>query len=189
MLWHKPEYTGGCPILSYVLLMKGTLDADFQPIDVAMIENKPYLTQHDVTQGLDQLGSIYQFQIRVVNEIGYATSDAADFVLAAVPDRPFNTPAQNMAHTNAEQINVVWDYLTTAQNGGAPILGYDLWRDDGASGDFESLFFTDTTIAASFTDLQVETSLVYRYMYRCRNLNGWGEFSEPGYLYAANVPG
>lgn len=94
-----------------------------------------------------------------------------------------------MALTSATRIYVVWDLLTTEQNGGSQILGYDLWRDDGDSGDFTSLFFTDTTIASSFTDLQVEMSLVYRYKYRCRNINGWGEFSDPGYLYAASVPG
>lgn len=49
--------------------------------------------------------------------------------------------------TNANQIYVVWDLLLEAENGGSTILGYDLWRDDGRSGDFESLIFTDTTIA------------------------------------------
>jgi hypothetical protein len=93
-----------------------------------------------------------------------------------------------MEFTTAAKINVVWDELTTDENGGSTILSYDLWRDDGDSGDYVSLFFTDRIIATSFTDLQVETSLVYRYKYRCLNVNGWGEFSDPGYLYAANVP-
>ncbi len=50
------------------------------------------------------------------------------------------------------------------------------------------MFFTDTIIAKSYTDIQVETSLVYRYKYRARNVNGYGPFSEIGYLYAADVP-
>ena len=67
-------------------------------------------------------------------------------------------------------------------------MGYDLWRDDGRSGDFTSLFSTNTIMAVQFTDLQVETSLVYRYKYRARNFNGWGPFSEIGYLFAASAP-
>jgi hypothetical protein len=91
-------------------------------------------------------------------------------------------------YTTSSKITIVWDYLTTEQNGGSQVLGYDLWRDDGQSGDFSQLFFTNTIIAESFTDVQVETSLVYRYKYRARNINGYGPFSDLGYLYAADVP-
>jgi hypothetical protein len=90
--------------------------------------------------------------------------------------------------TTAHKITVVWDYLLLSENGGSEVLGYDLWRDDGRSGDFTKLFFTETIIAESYTDLQVETSLIYRYKYRARNINGYSEFSELGYLYAADVP-
>jgi hypothetical protein len=84
---------------------------------------------------------------------------------------------------------MVWDGLTTDQNGGSEILGYDLWRDDGDEGDFIGLLFTNTIMALSLTDRTPETSLVYRYKYRARNINGWGEFSDVGYLYAADLPG
>ena len=40
----------------------------------------------------------------------------------------------------------------------------------------------------TFLDQDVEKALLYRYKYRARNINGWGEFSEVSYLYAANVP-
>lgn len=74
------------------------------------------------------------------------------------------------------------------ENGGSQVLGYDLWRDDGNSGDYQRLFFSDTIVATTFTDSRVFPSLVYRYVVRARNINGWGLFSEPGYLYAADVP-
>lgn len=73
-------------------------------------------------------------------------------------------------------------------NGGAEINGYDLWRDDGESGDFTRLFEIDTVIASSFTDITVGKSTTYRYMFRARNSNGWGEFSDPGYLFASSLP-
>jgi hypothetical protein len=59
-------------------------------------------------------------------------------------------------------------------NGGADILGYDLWRDDGRSGDFTRLFETSTILASVYTDISIEPSLDYRYIYRARNFNGWG---------------
>jgi len=64
-----------------------------------------------------------------------------------------------------------------------------LWRDDGNNGDFYSLYFIDSILGLGFTDLMVEKAVSYRYMYRARNINGWGEFSNIGYLYAASVPG
>jgi hypothetical protein len=29
---------------------------------------------------------------------------------------------------------------------------------------------------------------VYRYIYRVGNINGWGDFSTPGFLFAADIP-
>lgn len=50
------------------------------------------------------------------------------------------------------------------------------------------LFYTDTVMALKFTDRTPATSLIYRYKYRARNINGWGEFSEVGFLFAADIP-
>ena len=47
---------------------------------------------------------------------------------------------------------------------------------------------SDYILALSFMDTDVQPALMYRYKYRARNVNGWGEFSEVGLLFAANVP-
>lgn len=60
--WTKPDYTGGCPILSYHLLMKKPSGSVFEEVDKEQIENKPYLTQHKV-EGLNELSGIYEFKI------------------------------------------------------------------------------------------------------------------------------
>jgi hypothetical protein len=67
-------------------------------------------------------------------------------------------------------------------------LGYDLWRDDGASGSFTDLYYTTIVLATSYIDTNVEKGVTYRYKYRARNINGWGDFSDVGYLFAADVP-
>jgi hypothetical protein len=85
LAWEKPKETGGCPILSYHLLIKAPTDSEFAVVDDSQIANKPYLTQHTV-EGLSSVSEIYSFQIQVVNSIGSFTSMAVDVMLAAVPD-------------------------------------------------------------------------------------------------------
>ena len=63
-----------------------------------------------------------------------------------------------------------------------------MWRDDGLSGDFSPMFETNVVLASAYLDIGVETSNIYRYKYRARNVNGFGEFSEPGLLFAASPP-
>jgi hypothetical protein len=66
-------------------------------------------------------------------------------------------------------------------NGGSSILSYDLWRDDGKGGDFYSLYGTRATteqiLILEYTDYNVSKGVSYRYKYRARNINGWGDFS------------
>lgn len=74
------------------------------------------------------------------------------------------------------------------ENGGSEIIGYQLWRDDGNNGDFFNLFKITTNLGTAYTDKAVTVGKLYRYKYRARNYNGFGEFSEPAYLFAASPP-
>ena len=89
--WTKPIHTGGCPILSYSLLMQGPSDTQFNLVDESIISNKPYLTQHTI-KSLTSLGGIYNFKIRVANAIGSFTSLSKQMQLAAPPDAPTTAP-------------------------------------------------------------------------------------------------
>jgi hypothetical protein len=45
--WTKPEYTGGCPILSYAIYMnEGNPNSIWVETDAIHIRNKPYVTSH-----------------------------------------------------------------------------------------------------------------------------------------------
>ena len=82
-----------------------------------------------------------------------------------------------MAFTTSSQIKVLYNAVSIAANGNTPILGYQLWRDDGNNGEFVSLYGVDNVLALTHIDYLVEKGTIYRYRYRARNINGWGDFS------------
>ncbi len=172
---------GGCPIYTYALYVNGAITDD------AAINKKPYLQQHTIS-GLTLTGSQYDIKIRAYNDIDYVESDALKVILAATPDTPTTAPHQDYAQTTGTVIKVLYDALTVAENGGSLILGYDLWRDDGLNGDYFRLYTVDNVLATVYYDTNVMKNRVYRYKYRARNINGWGGFSFPGFMFAADVP-
>lgn len=102
--------------------------------------------------------------------------------MASVPATPSTVSTQDFSFTTESQIKVVFDSLESiAFNGGSPILGYDLWRDDGKGGDPVSLYgskaTTESILVLSYVDFAVAKGITYRYKYRARNINGWGDFS------------
>ena len=56
------------------------------------------------------------------------------------------------------------------------------------NGDYKDLFHTDSILGLSYLDSDVFPARLYRYRYRARNINGFGQYSEPGYFYGATVP-
>jgi hypothetical protein len=86
--WTKPDYTGGCPILSYAVYMHdGETGSVFAQQDQTDIENRPYITQHTF-EGLSYTGNTYKWKVEVINEIGSIQSLPLAVTLAAVPDAP-----------------------------------------------------------------------------------------------------
>lgn len=132
--------------------------------------------------------------MKAINEVGNVEStNYAEIVVASVPEPPPNAPTQNFAYTDVDQIRVEFLSLENSNdNGGSTVLGYDLWRDDGQGGDMETLYgnqaATQPNLALHFTDFNVLKGVTYRYAYRARNINGWGDFSGVSYLFAAGVP-
>jgi hypothetical protein len=108
--------------------------------------------------------------------------------LAAVPDTPTDTSYQDFPRTTGTSIKVLYPALSQAQNGGSPVLGYDLWRDDGLNGNYFRLYTADNVLSLVYFDTNVLKNRVYRFKYRARNINSWGDFSSPGYIFAANLP-
>lgn len=187
--WTSPQFVGGCPITSYELYRN---DADSTTPSIqegaSTLANKPFITQYTVT-GLTHIGLTYQFFVRAINSIGYVDSNILSVVLASVPPAPTTSPYQDLTFSNTEYwIKADYDAILPADNGGSPILGYQLWRDNGNGGEFSALYDIDLNLGLSFIDQNVIAGVTYRYVYRVRNVNGWSGFSPIGYLIAGTTP-
>jgi hypothetical protein len=71
------------------------------------------------------------------------------------------------------------------ENGGSPILQYEVQYDDGTRGSYHSVYTLNPVIVASYG---INRGLEYRTRYRAMNFNGWGEYSPVGYIEAAGIP-
>ena len=131
---------------------------------------------------------MYYFKLIAKNEIGESESLPRAIVHATAPIAPPNAPIQSFDSASKEHIKILYEAIEGGDTGGSAILGYDLWRDDGVFGDYVALYHTNSILGLSYVDYDVEPYKLYRYKYRARNVNGLGEFSEPGYLFAANAP-
>ena len=186
--WSEPDNDGGCPITTYGLFYYNTVTTAFEEVDQSGIQNKPYITSWTVT-GLTDLGDPHLFKLTVANEIDTIESDTVSIILAAVPDTPTSIPTQDYDAAGKTQIGVVISGLTSGQNGGSDILGYQIYRDNGEGGEFTAIYDQESVLATSYLDTGLINGLTYRYKWRARNINGWSKFSDVGYLVAADVPG
>jgi len=114
-------------------------------------------------------GQSYRFKLTASNEVGSVEStNFAEIVAASVPDAPPTPPVQNFASTDSDRIRIEYETLDGGvTDGGSPILGYDLWRDDGAGGDLFSLHGSQAAshsiLALAYTDYDVVAGVTYRY--------------------------
>ena len=185
--WSKPTNNVGCPITGFRLLRSNGDGTTPTIQELVIVQDNPELTSWTTT-GLTKIGSEYMFYLIVYNEVGSASSNVFSFVLAAVPDTPTNIVFQDYTSTGVNKIILSFVSLTTAQNGGSSILGYQIWRDNGHGGDFFALYENDSVLSTSYVDYNVTKGISYRYKWRAWNINGWSEFSPVAYLIAASIP-
>lgn len=89
------------------------------------MQNRPSLREYTVTD-LTQLGQNYKFMVRAFNGAGYTDSEVMNVILADEPDSPSNAPYSDASITNESRIKVLYDAQPAEENGGSPILSYEL---------------------------------------------------------------
>lgn len=110
--------------------------------------------------------------------------------LASVPFKPTDFPVSDPLITADDTIKVKFAD-PAPDNGGAPIISYELVMDDGMSGSFTSIVGLDAnSLLTEFTIF--ESGIVkgrrHRFKYRAKNVVGWGPYSDDSYVLAATVP-
>jgi len=119
-----------------------------------------------------------------------SVSTVTTVLAQVVPHKPPTIPTRGTG-TDTTQIVVDWDSLVDPENGGSAIIAYQLQWDAGTGG----ASFTDLIgEAAGFTgtthtqDTSILAGQEYQLIYRAKNKYGWGEWSEPGTIIAAEAP-
>lgn len=131
MSWNAPVNFGGCPITSYTLYRDdgrgGAVDIQIDPTTFIL---RPNIFSYDVTLDSSFTGLQINVKVEATNAMGSVTSKAVMFVLASVPPAPFPGPQVVLSKTTFSQITVMFANDNT-DNGGSPILQYQLQMDDG----------------------------------------------------------
>jgi hypothetical protein len=110
-------------------------------------------------------------------------------VCASVPDTPIVSPVSDATVTNEMRIKVVYGPLTAAQNGGSPVLSYELQMDNGKGGDFAS--YIGGTAPSLETRITIEENInsggIFRFRFRAANVQGWSDYSPIAHVKAATT--
>ena len=130
--WNEPDHNG-CPIQGFSIFRDtGNNDALTVEVDSEIVNNKPSLRQYMITAGLTQVGHTYRFKVRAYNNAGFSESvTVLNVVLSDEPDTPETGPISDASVTNETLIKVNFGPVPVENNGGSPILSYELQIDDG----------------------------------------------------------
>lgn len=95
-------------------------------------------------------------------------------------------PTSISSLTGPTQLAIQFELFdTVAEDGGSPILQYELQYDDGARGSYKSIY---TLNPINIITDGIQHGLEYRLRYRAQHFNGWGPLSDIAYIVAAGIP-
>jgi len=152
LTWAPPANQGGAPVSKYRVYRDG-----------AFLVEPGLVTAYSDT-GLTN-GQAYSYEVSASNSIGEgARSAAASATPATLPGAPQSLSAVPSNH------NVSLSWQAPASDGGAPVLGYVIFR-NGAS-------LASTGVVPSYRDGTVTNGQAYTYKVAAQNRVGQGPFSN-----------
>jgi hypothetical protein len=158
---------------------------------VADLAGKPQANGLIVTDlPANKLGSFFAFKVRVVTDYTTTGIDgpiSEPFLLAGKPARPPTPPTRDDSTNNMQ---IVLNVATVAQDNGTPIRSYHIEIDNGMGGAFTEIqgFQTNSMLLKATKSLGIYPGLYYRVRYRVKNAIGWSEFSDITYILSARRP-
>ena len=124
-----------------------------------------------------------------MNLMGYgAYSNSFSFIPRSVPAKPPTAPISLEPATNRNTIFLAYEKLW--DDGGAPILSYNIYMDDGIDGAFIGPLANGQNQLTWNTGMQsMLTGRVYRFTYSATNVHGEGPKSDEVPVLLADEPG
>lgn len=197
--WAPPTDLGGCTVTGYAVFRDGgsaapgDLTDELNTVNDPAVRDKPSLDTMTATAWpVGTVGQSFRLQIKVfTTQPGReALSEIAHALLASVPARPTDVPVSVATVTAATAIKVTFAASSPPDDGGSPIVSYELQMDDGAGGSFVSVHgFSPSSLATHYTVTEnVSKGRAHRFRYRAKNAVGWGPYSAEASILAASVP-
>lgn len=77
------------------------------------------------------VGRIYKFKVRAINSAGFLDSSSLTVALASLPSKPDVPPISDPTITDKTRLGIKITSFDQTNNGGSPILMYNIQYDDG----------------------------------------------------------
>ena len=186
LAWDVPAFIGGCPIEGYEIYRDDGAHGDIDiPVDAGPLAGGPDLFRGTATLDSAWTGSTFHVKVVARNQIGTTESNGLQFVLADVPAKPYPLPTAG-PQTTITQIEVSFEN-ENPDDGGSPILFYELQMDDGRQGEFFTVL-ASASLTSFIADEDIQRGYTYRFQYRVANINGFSEYSDTAYIFAFSKP-
>ena len=183
--WSAPADTGAGDA-STISIVNYKLEADegFGDGFVTLVEQSSVTYVHT---GLIS-GHVVKYRVTASNFLGYGTTSSEyTFSAADVPSKPTSPPSNVPASTTQSVIYISYDEVE--EDGGSPVLNYNIYIDDGNDGAFGSAIDNGNSLTYNTASLSLTTGLTYRFKYAANNTHGEGELSDEVAILLAELPG
>ena len=189
--WTPPTSDGGCFLVGYSLLTDSGSGGNIETEVDTTLKTNPQTLIKNATFSSSETGLWIRFKIIARNSEDGSSSRIAQYMPALVPDMPSTGPTKVEADTDDTQIAVTYS-LSSSEDGGTPIIGYEVQMDDGNYGEFTTVQGgKDKRIIATKAIITtgIQKGVTYRVRFRGVNVVGEGEWSDSTSVLSSTVPG
>ena len=139
-----------------------------------MASVEPNATQYTHEEAVPPPGQTVEYRVIAINALG--ESPASEVAEVTSPARRPSAPRDVSASASGRTVTVVW--TAPAEDGGAPLTGYQVEVSTGSCRDWRAVSSTVAPATLSYTDADLEPATRYCYRVLARNRVGLGEPSD-----------
>ena len=162
--WQAPASTGGSPLTGYRI--ERSMDGGSAWTTVASVE--PNATQYTHEEAVPPPGQTVEYRVIAINALG--ESPPSDVAEVTSPARRPSAPRDVSASASGRTVTVVW--TAPAEDGGAPVTGYQVEVSTGSCRAWRAVSSTVAPATLSYTHAELEPATRYCYRVLARNRGG-----------------